>query len=122
MNYYGSGYSSMPTVLFSGGTGVVNNLSPVVASGIAETSFYTKSFTGFFNFSTGVDGNSINYRDSSYVSGFSYKKTGSSLSDSSIINIQSSYTPSFDNEIMVAKLSISGVNNNLIERFITGAK
>lgn len=119
---YGSGYTSVPTVLFSGGTGVVNNLSPVVASGIAQTSFYIKSFTGFFNFSTGVDGNLINYRDSSYVSGFSYKKTGSSISDSSIINIQSSYTPSFDNEIMVAKLSISGVNNNLIERFITGAK
>jgi hypothetical protein len=122
MNYYGSGYSSMPTVLFSGGTGVVNNLSPVVASGIAETSFYTKSFTGFFNFSTGVNDTLINYRDNSYISGFSYVKTGSSLSDSSIINIKASYTPSFDNEIMVAKLSISGVNGNLIERYITGAK
>jgi hypothetical protein len=56
------------------------------------------------------------------VSGFSYRKTGSSLSDSSTVNIIASYTPSFDNEIMVAKLSISGVNNNLIERYITGAK
>ena len=112
----------MPTVLFSGGTGVVNNLSPVVASGIAETSFYTKSFTGFFNFSTGVNDTLINYRDNSYISGFSYVKNGSSLSDSSIVNIKASYTPSFDNEIMVAKLSISGVNGNLIERYITGAK
>lgn len=122
MNYYGSGYSSMPIVLFSGGTGVVNNLNPVVASGIAELSFYTKSFSGFFNLSTGVNNNLINYRDNSYVSGFSYRRTGSSLNDSSIVNITASYTPSFDNEIMVAKLCISGVNNNLIERYITGAK
>jgi hypothetical protein len=122
MNYYGSGYSSMPTVLFSGGTGVVNNLNPIVASGIAELSFYTKSFSGFFNLSTGIDDNLINYRDNSYVSGFSYRRTGSSISDSYIVNITASYTPSFDNEIMVAKLSISGVNNNLIERYVTGAK
>jgi len=119
---YGSGYSSAPTVLFSGGTGVVNNLSPSVASGIAQTSFYTKSFSGFFNLSTGIDDNLINYRNNSYVSGFSYRRTGSSLSDSSIVNITVSYTPSFDDEIMVAKLYISGVNNNLIERYITGAK
>jgi len=119
---YGSGYSSVPTVLFSGGTGVVNNLSPSVASGIAKTSFYIKSFSGFFNLVTGVNSSFINYRDNSYVSGFSYRRTGSSISDSSIVNITASYTPSFDNEIMVAKLSISGVNNNLIERYITGAK
>jgi hypothetical protein len=119
---YGSGYASAPTVLFSGGTGVVNNLSPSVASGIAKTSFYIKSFSGFFNLSTGINSSFINYRDNSYVSGFSYRKTGSSLSDSSTVNIIASYTPSFDNEIMVAKLSISGVNNNLIERYITGAK
>ena len=119
---YGSGYSSAPTVLFSGGTGVVNNLSPTVASGIARTSFYIKSFSGFFNLVTGINSSLINYRDNSYVSGFSYRKTGSSLSDSSTVNIIASYTPSFDNEIMVAKLSISGVNNNLIERYITGAK
>ena len=122
MNYYGSGYSSMPTVLFSGGTGVVNNLNPVVASGVAELSFYTKSFSGFFNLTTGIDSSLINYRDNSYVSGFSYRRMGSSISDSSTVNIIASYTPSFDNEIMVAKLSISGVNNNLIERYITGAK
>jgi hypothetical protein len=119
---YGSGYSSVPTVLFSGGTGVVNNLSPSVASGIAKTSFYIKSFSGFFNLVTGINSSFINYRDNSYVSGFSYRRTGSSISDSSIVNITTSYTPSFDNEIMVAKLSISGVNNNLIERYITGAK
>ena len=122
MNYYGSGYSSMPTVLFSGGTGVVNNLNPVVASGVAELSFYTKSFSGFFNLTTGINSSLINYRDNSYVSGFSYRRTGSSISDSSTVNIIASYTPSFDDEIMVAKLSISGVNNNLIERYITGAK
>lgn len=122
MNNYGSGYSSTPTVLFSGGSGIVNNLSPVIASGIAQTSFYTKSFTGFFNLSTGDNGGLINYRDNSYVSNFSYVKNGSSLSDSSIINITTTYVPSFDNEIMVAKLSISGVNGNLIERYITGAK
>ena len=84
---YGSGYSSVPTVLFSGGTGVVNNLSPAVASGIAQTSFYIKSFSGFFNLSTGINSSSINYRDNSYVSGFSYRRTGYSLSDNSIVNI-----------------------------------
>lgn len=119
---YGSGYTSYPTVIFSGGTGVVNNLPPIVASGLANMSFYTKSFTGFFSLSTGIDQNLINYRDNLYVSGFKYSKTGSVISDSSIITIKATYTPSFDNEIMIAKLSISGVNNNLIETYITGAK
>jgi len=119
---YGSGYTSVPTIIFSGGTGVVNNINPIVASGVASVSSYIKSFSGFFSLETGLDGALINYRNQSYVSGFKYTKTGSSVSDSSIINIKTSYTPSFDNEIMIAKLSISGVDNNLIERYITGAK
>lgn len=119
---YGSGYTSYPTIIFSGGTGIVNNLLPTVASGLANMSFYTKSFTGFFSLSTGIDQNLINYRDNSYISGFKYSKTNSVISDSSIITIKATYTPSFDNEIMIAKLSISGVNNNLIETYITGAK
>jgi len=119
---YGSGYTSVPTIIFSGGTGVVNNINPIVASGVASVSSYIKSFSGFFSLETGLDGALINYRNQSYVSGFKYTKTGSSVNNSSIINIKTSYTPSFDNEIMIAKLSISGVDNNLIERYITGAK
>jgi hypothetical protein len=45
-----------------------------------------------------------------------------SITDTTSVSIQTSYTTSFDDSPMVAKLSISGINGNLIERYITGAK
>ena len=122
MTNYGSGYTSAPTVIFSGGTGVINNLAPVVASGIALTSFYTKTFTGFFNLSTGDGDQFVNYRDNNYISNNSYSRNSVSITDTTSVSIQTSYTTSFDDSPMVAKLSISGINGNLIERYITGAK
>jgi hypothetical protein len=123
MSYFGSGYSSAPTIIFSGGTGILNNFNPSLASGIATTSFYTKSVTGFFNLSTGIGTNLINYRDNSFTSGSAgYVKTGVSIFDSSSISVQVTYDTKFDQEPLVAKLILSGINNNIIERYITGVK
>lgn len=122
MNSFGSGYSSIPTVIFSGGTGVINNLAPTIASGVAQGSFYTKTFTGFFNLSTGFGGDLVDYRSNNFISNNSYKKTGVFISDSANITTNVSYTTSFDDSIMVAKLVLSGINNNIIEKYITGAK
>ena len=123
MSYFGSGYSSAPTIIFSGGTGILNNTNPNLASGTAQTSFYTKSVTGFFNLSTGIGVNLINYRDNSFTSGSAgYAKTGVSISDSSSISVQVTYDTKFDQEPLVAKLILSGINNNIIERYITGVK
>lgn len=122
MTNYGSGYSSIPTVIFSGGTGVINNLAPTIASGVAQGSFYTKTFTGFFNLSTGFGGDLVDYRSNNFILNNSYKKTGVFISDSANITTNVSYTTSFDNSIMVAKLVLSGINNNIIEKYITGAK
>lgn len=123
MTYFGSGYTSAPTVIFSGGTGIINNFEPNVAVGTAETSFYVKSITGFFDLRTGVNDNLISYRDNSFVSGSAgYIKTGVSIIDTSSINIQVVYDTKFDNEPLVAKLTLSGINNNIIEKYITGVK
>lgn len=122
MTSFGSGYSSLPTVIFSGGTGIINNLTPTIASGYAEASFYQKTFTGFFNLTTGLGGDFIDYRSNNFILGSSYKKTGVFISDSSLITTNVSYTTSFDDSIMVAKLVLSGINNNVIEKYITGAK
>ena len=136
MTYYGSGYTSTPTVLFSGGTGILNNNSPIVASGIAQMSMYTKSFSGFFNLYSGYAGNvgnvsnagnvipvgMVDYRANSFFSGTKYTKTGSSIPDENLLSVVVSYTPSFDQDIMVSKLVVSGISGNVIETFITGAK
>ena len=136
MNSYGSGYTSAPTVLFSGGTGILNNNNPILASGLANMSMYTKSFSGFFDLYTGYAGNVCNvsnlgnvipvgmvdYRANSYFSGTTYVKTGSSIPDDSLISIIVTYTPSFDSDIMVSKLVATGISGNVIERYITGVK
>lgn len=123
MTYFGSGYDSAPTVIFSGGTGILNNFNPNIASGIAETSFYTKSVTGFFDLKTGINQNLISYRDSSFTSGSAgYVKNAVSISNNSSITVQVFYQTKFDENPLVAKLTLSGVNNNIIERFITGIK
>lgn len=122
VTYPGSGYTSAPTIIFSGGTGILNNTNPSVASGVAQTSFYIKSVTGFFNLSTGIGTNLVSYRDNAYVSGSAgYVHTGSSISDSNSISVQVIYDTKFDQELLVTKLTISGANNNIIERYITGA-
>ena len=123
MSYFGSGYTSAPLVLFSGGTGILNNFNPSIASGNARTSFYTKSITGFFDLKTGINGNLISYRDSSFTSGSAgYVKNAVSISDSSSITVQVFYETKFDEDPLIAKLTLSGINNNIIERFITGIK
>lgn len=122
MNSFGSGYSSIPNVIFSGGTGVINNTAPSIASGFAEMAIYTKSFTGFFNLSTGSNDVLLDYRASNYISQNQYIKTNSSLSSPSVITLGVGYVPSFDTDILVAKLTVSGINGNLIETYITGEK
>ena len=122
MTSFGSGYTSIPTVIFSGGTGVINNQYPAHASGLAQTSFYTKSFTGFFDLFTGLDYNYSSYSDNNYISGLNYVRNNVSLPANSSVNIKVSYDTSFDEYPLVAKLSISGANNNIIERYITGLK
>jgi hypothetical protein len=122
MTSYGSGYTSAPTVIFSGGTGIINNQSPANASGLALTSFYTKSFTGFFDLYTGLDYNYSSYLTNAYISGVNYRRDNVSLSNNNSVNIKVSYATSFDEYPLVAKLSISGADNNIIERYITGLK
>ena len=122
MTSFGSGYTSAPLVLFSGGTGIINNQYPAHASGLAQTSFYTKSFTGFFDLFTGLNYNYSSYSDNNYISGLNYVRNNVSLSTNSSVNIKVSYDTSFDEYPLVAKLSISGANNNIIERYITGLK
>ena len=122
MTSFGSGYTSAPTVIFSGGTGIINNNYPATASGLALTSFYTKSFTGFFDLATGVDFNYVSYNSNNYISGFNYRKNGFSLPTYSFVNIKVSYTTSFDDSPLIAKLSVSGANNNVLQRYITGFK
>lgn len=122
MTSFGSGYVSTPIVSFSGGTGILNNTLPTIASGSGLTTFYTKKFTGSFDLLTGLDSNLVSYLSNSYLSGSKYIKTGHSISQNSLINIQVKYNTSFDNDFMVAKLVISGINNNIIEKYVTGIK
>ena len=136
MTYNGSGYTSAPTIMFSGGTGIVNNNTPTLASGSANMAMYTKSFSGFFDLYTGFAGNVgnvsnagnvipsnlLSYKSNNYFSGTTYVKTGFSLAGPGTVSALVSYTPSFDNDIMVAKLVLSGANGTTIERYITGAK
>jgi len=123
MTYFGSGYNSTPTVIFSGGTGILNNFEPNAAVGIAETSFYTKSVTGFFDLRTGINDNLVSYRDNSFTSGSAgYVKNNVFITDTSSITVQVVYDTKFDNEILVAKLTLSGIDNNIIEKYITGVK
>lgn len=123
MTSFGSGYTSTPVVIFSGGTGILNNTNPSIASGVANTSFYTKSVTGFFDLLTGIESNMTSYRDNSFVSGSSaYVKTGISMPDSALVTVDVVYTTKFDEYPLVVKLNLSGANNNVIEKYITGAK
>ena len=122
MTSFGSGYTSAPVVAFSGGTGIINNILPAIASGSGLTTFYTKSFTGSFDLSTGLWPSLESYSSKSFLSGTKYTKTGHSIIENSLINIQINYNTSFDNDFMVAKLVISGANSNIIERYITGIK
>ena len=122
MASFGSGFTSTPIVTFSGGTGIINNTLPTTASGSGLMTFYTKSFTGSFDLSTGIWPSSASYFSGSYISGTKYVKTGQSITESSLINIQVNYETSFDSDFMIAKLVISGINNNIIERYITGIK
>ena len=119
---FGSGYTSAPVVAFFGGTGIINNVLPTIASGSGLTTFYTKSFTGSFDLSTGSWPNLESYSTASFLSGNKYTKTGSLITENSLINIQVNYNTSFDDDFMVAKLVISGINDNIIERYITGTK
>jgi hypothetical protein len=119
---YGSGYTSSPTVIFSGGTGIINNATPTIASGSAAMVYYTKSFTGCFNLYTGLAGNYINYKANNYILNNNYSGSASYTQYNNPINIKVSYTPFLDSNQLVAKLLISGANNLKIEQYITGVK
>lgn len=118
----GAGYTSVPTIVFSGGTGIINNENPTTASGQASIVSYTKSFTGCFNLLTGINGNYSNYRTLNYTSSSGYTKTVSFSDFNTPIDIRLEYLNTFDTNPLVAKLSISGINNNLIETYITGVR
>lgn len=122
MTSFGSGYVSTPTVSFSGGTGILNNDLPTIASGSGLTAFYTKKFTGSFDLLTGLGSNLVSYLSGSYLSGTKYTKTGHSISQNSLINIQINYNTSLDDDLMIAKLVISGAANNVIEEYATGIR
>ncbi len=114
MTSFGSGYTSSPTIIFSGGTGIINNKLPTIASGSGLMTFYTKSFTGSFDLLTGEWPSANSYFENSYISGTKYVKTGHLITKNSLINTQINYITSFDNDPLVAKLVISGINNNII--------
>lgn len=122
LSYNGLGYTSAPQIVFSGGTGIINNAYPSVASGNANIVQYTKSFSGCFNLYTGVNGNYQDYRSQNYTSPSGYTRSTSFIYFDTPINIKVEYKTTFDENPLVAKLSISGINGNLIERLITGVK
>ncbi len=122
MTSFGSGYTSSPIIIFSGGTGIINNKLPTIASGSGLMTFYVKSFTGSFDLLTGEWPSANSYFENSYISGTKYVKTGHLITKNSLINTQINYITSFDNDPLVAKLVISGINNNIIEKYITGIK
>lgn len=119
---YGSGYTASPTVIFSGGTGIINNATPTIASGSAAMVFYTKSFTGCFNLYTGLANSYVDYKTSNYISGGNYSGSTSYTQFDNIINVKVEYTPFLDPNPLVAKLLISGADNLKIEQYITGVK
>ncbi len=119
---FGSGYTSAPTISFSGGTGILNNVNPTLASGTATIQSYTKSFTGCFNLYTGINGNYVNYLTSSYTTASGYGKQMSFSNFNTPIDIKVEYTSTFDTEPLIALLTVSGVNNNVIENTITGIR
>ncbi len=118
----GIGYTSAPTVVFSSGTGILNNQSPTTASGTASVAVYEKSFTGAFNIYTGVSGNYVNFRESSLTSASGYHDEISYNKFNSELEIKIEYLTTFDTENLIGLLTISGVNNNIIDRYITGVK
>jgi hypothetical protein len=122
MSFDGVGYTSAPTVSFSGGTGTINNASPTLASGNANIAKFQKSFTGCFNLYTGINGSYTEYRSNNYTSSSGYARTTSFVYFDNPINIKVEYTTTYDSNPLVAKLSISGINGNLVERLITGVK
>jgi hypothetical protein len=122
MSYNGSGYTSIPKVLFSGGSGIINNAYPSIASGNANIVQYTKSFTGCFNLYTGINGDYKEFRSQNYTSPSGYVRSTSFIYFDSPINIKVEYKTTYDNNPLVAKLSVSGVNGNITETLITGIK
>jgi len=119
---FGSGYTSAPSVSFAGGTGILNNASPTQAAATATIQSYSKSFTGCFNLYTGLNGNYVNYLTSNYTTASGYGNEVSFSDFNTPIDIKVEYTSTFDTEPLIALLTISGVNNNIIEKTITGIR
>jgi hypothetical protein len=122
LSYNGSGYTSAPQIVFSGGTGIINNAYPSIASGNVDIVQYTKSFTGCFNLYTGINGSYQEYRSQNYTSPSGYARSTSFVYFDAPINIKVEYKTTFDENPLVAKLSISGIAGNLVETLITGVK
>jgi hypothetical protein len=121
MTSYGSGYTSAPTVVFSGGTGIINNNSPSIASGSASMAYYTKSFSGCFDVSSGIGVSLVDFATNNQISGSKYSGS-SSLFSNSLVNVSVNYNTTFDTDPMYALLTISGINGNVIQKNITGIK
>ena len=118
----GAGYTSAPSVVFSGGTGILNNRTPSTATATASVAVFEKSFTGAFNLYTGVNNNYVNFRDNGLTSASGYYDSISYDKFNSQLQIKIEYLTTFDTDNLVGLLSISGVNNNIINTYITGVK
>lgn len=122
MTFLGSGYTSAPTIIFSGGTGIINNTTPTLASGNADFLSYIKSFTGCYDLFTGINIDYRSFKSFNYTSSSGYSRLDNYTYFNSPINLKISYNTTYDTDPLVAKLTVSGIDNNLINQYITGVK
>lgn len=122
LTFFGSGYTSAPAIIFSGGTGIINNTAPTLASGIADFLSYTKSFTGCYDLFTGINSDYRSFKSYNYTSPSGYSRSDNFSYFSSPINLKVSYNTTYDANPLVAKLTVSGIDNNLINQYITGVR
>ena len=68
------------------------------------------------------NGNYVNYLTSNYTTASGYGNQVSFSNFNTPIDIKIEYTSTFDTEPLIALLTVSGVNNNVIENTITGIR
>lgn len=122
ITYNGSGYNNSPFIIFSGGTGIINNANPTLASGNANFVSYNKTFTGCFNLLTGINDNYLNFRTSNFINSSGYTKTSSFSDFNTVLGIKVTYLNTYDSNPLVSKLFISGINGNTAQQYITGVR
>ena len=109
LTYNGQGYTSVPDIVFSGGTGILNNETPTVATGSVDIAMYTKSFTGNFNIYTGIDGGYLNFNSNNLTSDSGYYSEVDYSFFDTPLNIKVEYTSTFDSDPDDGKNAVTSI-------------